>query len=334
MINPWENVTWDVPYAKCDKKIIFQQKHTQLQIDGTLPEPYSGNVNSNVICLNGNPGRKDTKLCEDEVKKEIFGRIMKDTLNHSIRDFTWLTEEMKAIRPVGSGWWENMTKMISSEPNSTAHLFVLEYFPYHSTKMFNFPKLPSDKYRNFLLNKAMKEGKLILIMRARKLWESIQEDNLGENLKAYPNKIVLKNPQRVYLSRNNMGAENWEEFLKALRAPLKEDIIQDIQDLITYNMPKRRRHQPGVYKPKPELPPNFTGTKPLSLFQGDNGLWGAKSGDGIIELEPIYQRLEQTEEEKQRNEVRLASRDTVLSVTPDDWDIISWLSSEFFEKDD
>lgn len=98
-------------------------------------------------------------------------------------------------------------------------------------------------------------------------------------------------------------------------------------------MPKRRRHLPGQYKPKQEPTPNFTGKKPLTLFQGDNGLWGAKSGDDTIELEPIYMRLEQTEEEKQRNEVRLASRDTVLSVNPNDWDIVSWMSSEFFEKD-
>lgn len=98
-------------------------------------------------------------------------------------------------------------------------------------------------------------------------------------------------------------------------------------------MPKRRRHLPGNYKPKTgrDLVPNFTGTKPLTLFKAETGLWGAKDGDGNIELEPIYNRLEQTEEEKRQNAVRLASKDTVLLVTPDDWDIISWISSEFFE---
>lgn len=30
-------------------------------------------------------------------------------------------------------------------------------------------------------------------------------------------------------------------------------------------MPKRKRHQPGKYKPKPEIGPNFIGTKPLTL---------------------------------------------------------------------
>lgn len=99
-------------------------------------------------------------------------------------------------------------------------------------------------------------------------------------------------------------------------------------------MPKRKRHLPGKYKPETELPPNFTGPKPLTLFQAGSGLWGAKDGEGKIEIEPIYKRIEQTPEQKSRNEVHLASKDTVISVTPDDWDVVAWFSSEFFEKDD
>lgn len=99
-------------------------------------------------------------------------------------------------------------------------------------------------------------------------------------------------------------------------------------------MPKRRRHQPGVYKPKPGPEPNFSGPKPLTLFQGEDGLWGAKDGAGNIEIEPIYRRAEQTEQQKIRNEVNLVSPNTVLSVTPDEWDVVVWISSDFFEKDD
>lgn len=98
-------------------------------------------------------------------------------------------------------------------------------------------------------------------------------------------------------------------------------------------MPKRR-DRPGKYKPKPALLPNFQGVKPLTLFQGANGLWGAKDGNGNIELEPVYRRLEQTEDQKRHNEIYVASHDTVLSVTPDDWNIVAWFSSEFFEEDE
>ena len=69
-------------------------------------------------------------------------------------------------------------------------------------------------------------------------------------------------------------------------------------------MPKRKRHQPGKYKPKPEIGPNFTGTKPLTLFQADNGLWGVKDGNSNVEIEPKYQRAEQTEDDKALGIVR------------------------------
>lgn len=93
-------------------------------------------------------------------------------------------------------------------------------------------------------------------------------------------------------------------------------------------MPARKRHQPGKYKPKPEPLPNFSGVKPLTLFQGDYGLWGAKDGDGNIEIAPIYQRAELTESDNQQGIVRLVARDHVIAVSPDDWDLLAFFSPD------
>mgnify|MGYP005906173083 CR=1 FL=1 len=93
-------------------------------------------------------------------------------------------------------------------------------------------------------------------------------------------------------------------------------------------MPKRRRHQPGKYKPKSEFGPNFTGAKPLALFQADNGLWGAKDGDGNIEIEPVYKRAEQTESDNLQGIVRLVAYDHVIAVSPDDWDLLAFFSPD------
>ncbi len=98
-------------------------------------------------------------------------------------------------------------------------------------------------------------------------------------------------------------------------------------------MPKRRRHQPGVYKPKAQEAREPEFVRPLSLFQGPDGLWGAKDAVGKTVIEPVYRRLEQTDDQREANEVRLASREEVLSVTPDDWDIVAWVSTDFLEKD-
>lgn len=97
-------------------------------------------------------------------------------------------------------------------------------------------------------------------------------------------------------------------------------------------MPKRRRHQPGKYKPKVENNDfrMFNGPKPLTLFQAENGLWGVKDGKGNIEIEPLYQRVLT----KDKNIVRLVSPSTVIEVTPDDWDIVSWIDEELLYGDE
>lgn len=105
--------------------------------------------------------------------------------------------------------------------NDMPKLFVLEFFPYHSKNMFKFPALPSDAYRNFLLNKAIEDKKLIVIMRAGSRWYDIKEGGLGKKLKEYENKIVLQSPRNVSLSKKNLGEANWNKFIEALQSPTR-----------------------------------------------------------------------------------------------------------------
>lgn len=231
MENPWKNITWHQLYADCDEEIFNSTKFSdKIQID-TLPEPFAGNVNSNVICLNGNPGRTDSNFTEKNKDndtrndkntvitkeyKHLFYNELKENLNLRYEEFFWLSEKIASTEHDGIGWWQKMTKSLQKELGHKPQLFVLEFFPYHSSKMFAFPSLPSDEFRNYLLRKAMDENKLIVIMRAQNKWEGIKENSLGEDLKNYENKIILHNPQRVYLTKNNMGEENWKKFLLAL----------------------------------------------------------------------------------------------------------------------
>ena len=95
-------------------------------------------------------------------------------------------------------------------------------------------------------------------------------------------------------------------------------------------MPRIRRHQPGKYKatsPK-EFPPNFTGVKPLTVFQAESGKWGAKAGDGSIEISPVYELLPRNEEDIKANRFRLGNQFEVIEVTPDDWDLLAFYSPD------
>jgi hypothetical protein len=53
-----------------------------------------------------------------------------------------------------------------------------------------------------------------------------------------------------------------------------------------------------------------------------------KEGNGNVEIEPKYQRTEQTEDDKKLGIVRLIAYDHVLSVSPDDWDLLAFFSPD------
>ena len=100
-------------------------------------------------------------------------------------------------------------------------------------------------------------------------------------------------------------------------------------------MPKRRRHQPGKYKSKSDNDNfrMFNGTKPLAVFQAENGLWGVKDGEGNVVIDSNYIKA-QTNNEKNQNIVRLISHNEVLMVTPNDCDILSWIDEDLWYKNE
>ena len=202
-----------------------------------FPEPFSGDVNSKVYCLDMNPGEPDDGFNLSTDSDRVFEQQVKQIFNHkSTRHlytgllyngkliFDNLTEWEKRINAVfsccsnlksfkdintrdsvlprphaGAVWqreiWNPLRKLLGRDP----HVFFVEFFPYHSAKGFRFPEdLPSYEYRDYLIRKAMLENKLIIIMRSEVLWyKAIPE------LEYYPNKLLLKTKQRVWLSLNN-----------------------------------------------------------------------------------------------------------------------------------
>ena len=83
------------------------------------------------------------------------------------------------------------------------------------TNGFSFPKdLPSYKYTDFLVKNAMKENKIIIIMRQKKKWF----DRI-KGLESYPRIITLKCPAGGWLSDNNFNygsGVNYDDLKNAL----------------------------------------------------------------------------------------------------------------------
>lgn len=191
--NPWLNICWENSIAEIDKEYLTKFSCSKKIQTNTLPEPYTGDVRSNVYCLNLNPG--SACVCynsEPQIKKK-FEKYTQLTLRHEIKDNMWFLLEDTD----GQKWWRQMTKELRENPR----MFVIEYFPYHTVKGTYFPrKLPSYEYSNQLIRQAMAENKYIVIMRHRKEW--LQRIS---GLEKYERLVCLNNPQNPCLTKKNIN---------------------------------------------------------------------------------------------------------------------------------
>lgn len=222
-----------------------------------LPEPFYGDPNSEVYCLCMNPGEPDYKFCKQNDKQLLYEKYCQAMLNHHPQSKTLLfdggniiSDEIKYNdsiqnimenlkdykknpnndnyypRPhLGDTWqkeiWTSLIARLKREPK----IFSIELFPYHSKSGFKFPDyLPSYEYRNDLIDAALKAHKLIIIMRMADEWYKIEDRNIGGRLKDYPNKVFLKNSQRVWLTPGNFCWEipEVQDKTKSLSVPYAE----------------------------------------------------------------------------------------------------------------
>ena len=251
---PWNNISWERTIAKCDEEyfckryssidnyinIINNSKKDISLTFNALPEPYNGDINSNVYCLNLNPGEPDDDFGQEQDKEYLLEKLCIRNLYHDIisinekkivsnKNTILYSPEIydvllkltpkkdkneRMIKPNQNGyvihsgdyWQKRIIQSLKKELNrkSEPKLFFIEYFPYHSKHSFHFPEdLPSNDYRNYLIEKAMEEGKYIIIMRGIELWLNIKSDNLGERIKNYSRTILLRTNRRINLSPKN-----------------------------------------------------------------------------------------------------------------------------------
>lgn len=195
--NPWLNISWGDSILNIDKEYLAKLSCFEKIQKNTLPEPYTGDVNSNVYCLNLNPG--SACVCDDSEPqlKEKFTKYTLQTLRHEIDENMWFLLKGTA----GYDWWRQKTeKLREYKKGQNPRMFVIEYFPYHTVKGANFPrKLPSYEYSNQLIRQAMEEKKYIVIMRHRKEW--LQRIS---GLEKYKQLVCLNNPQNPCLTKKNI----------------------------------------------------------------------------------------------------------------------------------
>jgi hypothetical protein len=167
-----------------------------------LPEPYLGNVESEIVLLNGNPGFSELDILFYE-KKEVRALWRKNILHEPMEYPFYLLAPPLRDEP-GPRWWRRRLKQLIRDGEDKLrvvanHICCIEFFPYHSRRLkFSGQLLDSQKYGFDLVEKAIDRGAVIVIMRSAELWLSAVP-RLGKYKRVYR----LNSVQNVAISLKN-----------------------------------------------------------------------------------------------------------------------------------
>ena len=171
----------------------------KLQLN-TLPEPYTGDPESNVYLLNMNPGKRDEEFEKVEYNRLKYELLTKLNLSHQIKHSFWY--HMKGHD--GYSWIRNKTNRLLKK-TLYPRFFMIEYFPYHSVRGFEFPQyLPSYHYTDFILKRWLNkpsENKILIIMRNNEKWVR-RIEKMETSSFSY---AVLNSKQNVSLTEKNIS---------------------------------------------------------------------------------------------------------------------------------
>ena len=214
--NPWLSITeGNVKIAECDvpyferkgsveeyaENINLKDDEVELTFD-CMPDPFSSSPNSKVYCLNKNPGKPDFCFKEDEA----FLNATIQNLRLRSDSCFWAENIRNKCGKVHDGveWLRKRTKSLKDFLGSNPDIFFIEFFPYHSSKGFAFPKhLPSYDFSDALIKQAVKDKKLIIIMRERINWMKRLKKTIPD-IEDYDNLYTLKCAQGGYLTKDNI----------------------------------------------------------------------------------------------------------------------------------
>ena len=232
MDNPWANNirSWlkesERYVLEEDQKVLDSKNLTEKFELKILPEPYIGNREAPIYLLNLNPSVDDLmSLPDPEEIKRLKARLKSHMIcNYLLYEnkterydcdqylkfkFYYLDPEYKYFQ--GFWWWykklrrlleglqkDNLFDSLKIAANS---LFNVEYMPYHSKRYIKIGyKLPSQEFNFGLVETAIKEDKIIIIMKGKNQWtEAIP--NLETSGKVY----TLKSTRNSVISDKNLS---------------------------------------------------------------------------------------------------------------------------------
>jgi hypothetical protein len=219
MENPWKNISEETSkyIADCDK-VVIKKLDLESKFDfSILPHPYMGDpVNAEIFLLNGNPNiGAPNKGIDHKIFTKEHKDIVLNNLEHKIVDYPLYGINGAFKNYFVFKWWfkhlEPIIKKIKNPQKVSKKIFEAEYVPYFSDKFIPVT-VPSQKYTFDIIERAIDNNKVIIIMRGKNEWE-----NAIQNLNNFCNKFVLHSAQNVIISSGNLDDGKFEEIIKRIK---------------------------------------------------------------------------------------------------------------------
>jgi len=213
MENPWKNLEKanDEYIAVCDKEHITPALRRDFAFD-TLPWPYMGDPNKAVVYVLAKSAMYEhTRGLGTVADKEKA--IMHNLKQSHDSRLPLIPLDERFDETDFQRWWIKKLGGIAGFDAVAEFVFVAQYYSYsHHSRIGRHEILPSQHYTHGLVEKAMKAGKIIVPMYAKKEW-----------YKAIPR---LRNYEKCYtltptgadINRSTIGSDNFEKIVKAIKS--------------------------------------------------------------------------------------------------------------------
>lgn len=216
--NPWLALPKEAPFVLPEDREILNlcgNKVDGLRFD-VLPDPFVGNLESaQVVLLALNPGFEQADLDVCMQSKLYVQQTLANLQSKADTPFFFFHEGLEFS---GGNWWWSRKLRALSNAGVTSHqlgerIMCIEYLPYHSVHYKHLNRhLPSQEYTFQLVRQAIRDDKVIIVMRSERIWlEAVPE------LTSYPY-MKIKNPQNPAISIANLGQGNFELLCSRLKA--------------------------------------------------------------------------------------------------------------------
>jgi hypothetical protein len=244
MKNPWKELLNKVneKYLSNDKQYIIQddlkvikkfnssfrteksKEDYKIHYD-IHPSHYTGNLKkAKVILLATNPGYVESEK-ETLYKLPAFHKEMIENLDFKTKTFINLDEK----RIEQGNYWKLKTEKLRNEIGNDNKVYekiaLIQFFPYHSTKFRKIAKkyfkngeeyLKTQKFAFELIKLAIKENKIIIILRSKTEWNKAVPELLEHKRKGRV--FETKNYRQPYITQNNLsGKDDFKILIETLK---------------------------------------------------------------------------------------------------------------------